>query len=289
MAEKKRRGLGKGYGSIFLDNAVEQFDGGPKTVNLSINEIEPNRSQPRQSFDDESLAQLSDSIKLHGVIQPLLVRPIPDGGYQIVAGERRWRAARLAGLTEVPVVIRELDDSRAAQYTLVENLQREDLNPIEEARGFKRLCDEFSYTQEEASSIIGRSRSAVANSIRLLSLPEEVVKMIEDKALTPGHGKALLSIQNEKLLVAVAQKILQQGLSVRDAERLTRNADKVPSGGRRVKKRNPFYDEAELALSQSLGRRIRLTRSANRGLLQIEFFDDEDLRKLIKIFENDVD
>ncbi|HOD02626.1 MAG: Chromosome-partitioning protein Spo0J [Firmicutes bacterium ADurb.Bin300] len=289
MAEKKRRGLGKGYGSIFLDNAIEQFDGGPKTVNLSINEIEPNRSQPRQSFDDESLAQLSDSIKLHGVIQPLLVRPIPDGGYQIVAGERRWRAARLAGLTQVPVVIRELDDSRAAQYTLVENLQREDLNPIEEARGFKRLCDEFSYTQEEAASIIGRSRSAVANSIRLLSLPDEVVKMIEDKALTSGHGKALLSIQDEKLLVATAQKILQHGLSVRDAERLTRNADKVPSGGRRAKKRNPFYDEAELALSQSLGRRVKLTRSANRGSLQIEFFDDEDLLKLIKIFENEVD
>ncbi len=288
MAEKKKGGLGKGYGSIFLDNSVEQLEGGTGTVSLNINEVEPNRAQPRKNFDDAALAQLSESIRLHGIIQPLLVRPIPDGGYQIVAGERRWRAARAAGLSEVPVVIRELDDTQAAQYTLVENLQREDLNPIEEARGFLRLTEEFSYTQEAAAQVIGRSRSAVANSIRLLSLPSEVIGMIEDGRLTSGHGKALLGIEDEKQLIEAARQTVRDALSVRDAERLSRSAAKPSSGGR-TKKRNPYYDEIELALSQSLGRSVKLTKSAKRGVLRIEFFDDDDLGKLIKIFENDND
>lgn len=288
MAEKKKGGLGKGYGSIFLDNSVEQLEGGTGTVSLNINEVEPNRSQPRKNFDDAALAQLSESVRLHGIIQPLLVRPIPDGGYQIVAGERRWRAARAAGLSEVPVVIRELDDAQTAQYALVENLQREDLNPIEEARGFLRLTEEFSYTQEAAAEVIGRSRSSVANSIRLLSLPEEVMEMIEDGRLTSGHGKALLGIEDEKLLVEAARLAVKDALSVRDTERLSRSAVKAPSGSK-IKKRNPYYDEIELALSQALGRSVKLTKSAKRGILQIEFFDDGDLGKLIKIFENDND
>lgn len=288
MAAKKKGGLGKGYGSIFFDNAVEQFESGANTVSLGINEIEPNRFQPRKNFDEAAMAQLSESIKLHGVIQPLLVRPIPDGGYQIVAGERRWRAARMAGLSEVPVVIRELDDSQTAQYALVENLQREDLNPIEEARGYKSLIDEYSYTQEQAAGLIGRSRSSVANAIRLLSLPDEVISMIEDGRLSTGHGKALLSIEDEKQLLETARLIVKNSLSVRDAEKFVQNADKNPAAFRK-RKRNPYYDEVELALSESLSRRVKLTRSAKKGVLQIEFFDDDDLKKLIRIFENDND
>lgn len=286
MAAKKRGGLGKGYDSIFLDNAVEQLTGGAGAVNIGINEIEPNRAQPRKSFDDNALFELSESIKQHGIIQPLLVRPIPNGGYQIVAGERRWRAARLAKLSEVPVIIRELDDEKSAQYALVENLQREDLNPVEEARGYKSLTEEYSYTQEEAAKLIGKSRSAVANSMRLLSLPDEVLEMLESGKLTTGHAKALLSITDEKRLIETALFIIVNSVSVRETERLVRDIEKSPAAIR-VRKRNPYYDEVELALSETLGRSVKLTKSAKKGTLQIEFFDDDDLNRLIKIFEND--
>ena len=286
MAAKKRGGLGKGYDSIFLDNAVEQLTGGAGAVNIGINEIEPNRAQPRKSFDDNALFELSESIKQHGIIQPLLVRPIPTGGYQIVAGERRWRAARLAKLSEVPVIIRELDDEKSAQYALVENLQREDLNPVEEARGYKSLTEEYSYTQEEAAKLIGKSRSAVANSMRLLSLPDEALGMLESGKLTTGHAKALLSITDEKRLIETARFIIANSVSVRETERLVRDIEKSPAAIR-ARKRNPYYDEVELALSETLGRSVKLTKSAKKGTLQIEFFDDDDLNRLIKIFEND--
>ncbi|NLA73460.1 MAG: ParB/RepB/Spo0J family partition protein [Clostridiales bacterium] len=286
MAAKKRGGLGKGYDSIFLDNAVEQLTGGAGAVNIGINEIEPNRAQPRKSFDDNALFELSESIKQHGIIQPLLVRPIPNGGYQIVAGERRWRAARLAKLSEVPVIIRELDDEKSAQYALVENLQREDLNPVEEARGYKSLTEEYSYTQEEAAKLIGKSRSAVANSMRLLSLPDEALGMLESGKLTTGHAKALLSITDEKRLIETARFIIANSVSVRETERLVRDIEKSPAAIR-ARKRNPYYDEVELALSETLGRSVKLTKSAKKGTLQIEFFDDDDLNRLIKIFEND--
>lgn len=286
MAAKKRGGLGKGYDSIFLDNAVEQLTGGAGAVNIGINEIEPNRAQPRKSFDDNALFELSESIKQHGIIQPLLVRPIPNGGYQIVAGERRWRAARLAKLSEVPVIIRELDDEKSAQYALVENLQREDLNPVEEARGYKSLTEEYSYTQEEAAKLIGKSRSAVANSMRLLSLPDEALGMLESGKLTTGHAKALLSITDEKRLIETARFIIANSVSVRETERLVRDIEKSPAAIR-ARKRNPYYDEVELALSETLGRSVKLTKSAKKGTLQIEFFGDDDLNRLIKIFEND--
>lgn len=287
MAERKKGGLGKGYGSIFLDNAVEDSAQGSDAVKLSINEIEPDRAQPRKNFDDEALLELSESISRHGVLQPLLVRPIPDGGYQIVAGERRWRAARMAGLTEVPVIIRELDNAQAAQLSLVENLQREDLNPVEEALGYKRLTDEFSYTQDQAAEVVGKSRSAVANAIRLLSLPDKVLSEIADGNLSAGHGKALLGIEDKNSLLNAAKLVIANGLSVRDTEKLVRAAAKKPGAGKKIKKRSPYYDEVELALSESLGRNVRLTKSAKKGILQIEFFDDDDLKKLIRIFEND--
>ncbi len=286
MADRKKGGLGKGYGTLFTDNATEELSGAG-AVTLRLSEIEPDRQQPRKAFDNIALNELSESIKLHGVLQPLLVRPMPDGGYRIVAGERRWRAAQLAGLSEVPVIIRDIDDRQAAQFALVENLQREDLNPIEEARGLQRLVDEFSCTQEEAAEIIGRSRPAVANAIRLLGLPADIQSLLENGTLSSGHGKALLGIQDEALQRTVAEMAVINGLSVRDTERLARETEKTPSPGTRQKRRDPYYDEVELALSASLGRGVRLTKSAKKGVLQIEFFDDDDLKKLLEIFEND--
>ncbi len=288
MADKKKGGLGSGYERLFMENATEGLSGG-NTVMLKINEIEPDRQQPRKAFDYVALNELSESIKQHGVLQPLLIRPLPDGGYRIVAGERRWRAAQLAELTEVPVIIRDIDDRQAAQLALVENLQREDLNPVEEAKGLQRLVEEFSCTQEEAAEIVGRSRPAVANAIRLLSLPADLLALLENGVLTSGHGKALLGIQDEVLQRSVAEAAVKNGLSVRDTERLARETEKTPSAVGHKKKRNPYYDEVELALSSSLGRSVRLTKSTKKGILQIEFFDDDDLKKLLKIFDNDDD
>ena len=287
MAEKKKGGLGKGYNSIFIENAVGDFAESASPVRININEIEPNRSQPRKRFDETALMELSDSIAQHGILQPLLVRPLADGGYQIVAGERRWRAARLAGVTDIPVVVRELTDSQVAELALVENLQREDLNPVEEAQGYKKLIDDFGYTQDEASKLVGRSRPAIANAVRLLSLPEEVIGLLEDGSLSAGHGRALLTIEDSDVLVSTARLAVKEGLSVREAEKLARAAVKTIPTGKRTKKRNPYYDEIELALGEALGRRVRVTKSTKRGSLEIEFFDDEDLKKLLRIFEND--
>ena len=286
MADKKR-GLGKGYNDIFLDNGVENFTSDAAQLKLNINEIEPNRLQPRKRFDDDALEELAESIAQHGVLQPLLVRPMADGGYQIVAGERRWRAARRAGLSEVPVVVRELTDSETAELALVENLQREDLNPVEEAEGYRVLTDDYGYTQEEAAKLIGRSRSAIANSLRLLSLSPEILAFLEDGTLSPGHARALLQIDDNALRLEKAQLIISEGLSVRDAEKAARSTVKKPPTGKRTPKRSPYYDEIELALGEALGRRVRVTRSPKKGTLEIEFFDDDDLKKLLKIFDND--
>ena len=286
MAAKKS-GLGRGFDAIFADNSVEDISTGVSTVKVKLLDIEPNREQPRKQFDEEALAELSDSIARHGVLQPLLVRPMPDGGYQLVAGERRWRASRMAGLTEVPVVIRDLTDSQVAELALVENLQRENLNPLEEANGYKELSEKFGYTQEKISEIIGKSRPAIGNALRLLALPEEIRDMIENGVLSAGHGKALLTAEDEKVMVALAKLAAEKELSVRETERLARNSSKEESKGKKTKKRNPYYDEAELALGDVLGRKVKITKSSKKGSLEIEFFDDDDLKKLLKIFDNE--
>lgn len=285
MAVKKV--LGRGFDAIFADNSVEDISSGVSTVKVKLIDIEPNRDQPRKQFDEEALAELSNSIAQHGVLQPLLVRPMPDGGYQLVAGERRWRASRMAGLTEVPVVIRDLTDSQVAELALVENLQRENLNPLEEANGYKELSDRFGYTQEKISEIVGKSRSAVANALRLLNLPESVGEMVSSGSLSMGHARALLSLEDEKIQKEIAELVVRNDLSVRETERLVRNAVKEKTGIKKAKKRNPYYDEAELALSEVLGRKVKITKSSKKGALEIEFFDDADLKKLLKIFDNE--
>ncbi len=286
MASKKT-GLGRGFDAIFADNSVEEISSTACAVKIKLMDIEPNRDQPRKNFDEAALNELAESIKLHGVLQPLLVRPMADGSYQLVAGERRWRASRLAGLTEVPAVVRELTDAQVAELALVENLQREDLNPIEEARGYKELADKYDYTQEEISNLVGSSRSAIANALRLLTLPAEITAMLESGALSSGHARALLTVEDDSLKLPLAELIVKEGLSVREAERLARGAIKTEPKGKHRKKRNPYYDEVELALSNVLARKVRVTKSNKNGTIEIEFFDDEDLKKLIKIFDNE--
>ena len=282
----KKTGLGKGLSELFIDNATEEL-GSSSAVKLKLSEIEPNKNQPRKNFDEEALAELSHSIELHGVLQPLVVRPMPDGSYQLVAGERRWRASRMAGLTEVPVVIKELTDAQVAEIALVENLQREDLDPIEEALGYKELAEKFDYTQEEISNLVGASRPAIANALRLLTLPEEIINLVSKKELSAGHARALLTLEDDKAKIELAKFVIKEEISVRETERLARKQIKVEPTGKKTKKRNPYYDEVELALSDVLQRKVRVTKSTKKGAIEIEFFDDEDLKKLIKIFDNE--
>lgn len=283
----KKTGLGRGIDAIFTDNSVEDLSVTSGAVKVKLIDIEPNRDQPRKQFDEEALNELAQSISQHGVLQPLLVRPMQDGTYQLVAGERRWRASRLAGLTEVPVVIKDLSDSQVAEIALVENLQRENLNPIETANGFKELADKFSYTQEEISNIIGCSRSAVANALRLLALSDEIQEMVSTGDLSSGHAKALLGVEDLIYRSELAKLVVKEGLSVRETERLARKANVAEPTGKRTKKRNPYYDEVELALSEVLKRKVKVTKSSKKGSIEIEFFDDKDLKKLIKIFDNE--
>lgn len=285
MAAKKG-GLGKGMSALIYDNAMEPTSG--ESVRLSINEIEPNRDQPRKIFKEQALAELSASIKEHGVLQPLLVRPMADGSYRLVAGERRYRAARMAGVTEVPVTIREMTDEEESIFALIENLHREDLNAIEEAQGIKTLIDTFGFTQEEAAQKVGKSRTAVTNSLRLLNLPEDISNLVRDGKISMGHARALLSFEDAAEASRVAQLVVKDGISVRDVERLAKSAQKIKkSPEKREKKRDIFYDEVEIALSKMLGRKVKVFVSkGGSGTLEVEFFSKSDLEKLSKQFEN---
>ena len=220
MALNKKGGLGKGLDALFLDNSTEERGG---SVTVSLNDIEPNRDQPRKDFDEEALSELAESIALHGVIQPLLVRPISDGGYQLVAGERRWRASRMAGLTEVPVFIREMSDRQVAEVALIENLQREDLNPLEEAKGYAQLMKDYSLTQEQVAKSVGKSRPAVANAMRILELPEEVLEYVRNGKLSAGHARTLLPIKDKQTLLKLAEEIVLKDISVRETERIVKS------------------------------------------------------------------
>ncbi len=271
----KKGGLGKGLSAIFMENESEDQN---STVTLKISEIEPNKDQPRTEFDDKSLSELAESIALHGVLQPLLVRPLMYGGYQIVAGERRYRACRMAGLTEVPVVIRELDDRETMELALIENLQRENLTPVEEAKGYRTLMDTYGFTQEEISSSVGKSRSAVANSLRLLNLPEEITEMVTEGKISGGHGRALLSLEDKELIIKAAREIVEKDLSVRQTEKLVKKI-KSENKDTPVKKENKsnFLKEVELALNENLGRKISVSQKGEGGILTIEFYSQEDL------------
>ncbi len=280
----KKGGLGKGVDALFFDNAVEE-----NAVKLPLDEIEPNHAQPRKTFDETALAELSDSIREHGVLQPLLVRPMADGSYRLIAGERRYRASRMAGLTEVPVTIREMTDEEESIFALIENLQREDLNAIEEAEGLKRLIETFGLTQEQAASRVGKSRTAVTNALRLLNLPEDIAQLVKEGKISMGHARALLSVENKAELSRIADLIVKNGISVRETERLAKRADKEKKATEKhQKKRDRFYDEVELALGQSLGRKVKVyVGKGGRGTLEIEFFGTEDLKKLAADFDED--
>ncbi len=280
----KRSGLGRGLDALLIDNSIENTTAS-SAVKLKLTDIEPNRDQPRRHFDETALSELAQSIEKHGVIQPLLVRPLSDGSYQLVAGERRWRAARMAGLTEAPVVIRDLSDEDAMALSLIENLQREDLDPIEEAEGYRMLMETFGLTQEEAAARVGKSRPAVANLMRLLSLPQDVRGMVSSGTLSPGHARALLPLADDALITQFAKEIVEKGLSVRQTEQWVKDFLKVKKP-KAPKERSKYLTEVELSLCEVLGRRVSVRGSEKGGTITIEFFDKNDLKKLSEMFED---
>ncbi len=279
MASNK--GLGRGLGALLGDFSEDPQQNTPYRL-LPIHKIEPNRSQPRQDFDPEALQSLAESIAVHGVIQPLTVRELPTGYYQIIAGERRWRAARMANLTELPAVVVEADDGKAMELALIENLQRQDLNPVEEALGYQSLIEDFGLTQEEAAHRVGKSRPAVANSLRLLGLCPEVLELLRTGKLSAGHARAVLSLKSEKKQKEAAQKIVALGLSVRQAELLCRNmsretAPKEPEVTLAV----DYVAECEKQLSKHLGRGVKIVNGKRKGRFELEFYGQDDLQALL--------
>ena len=277
-----RRGvLNQRFNSIFDDNSFDEDDEGVSTLKLT--DIEPNKSQPRKNFDITALNTLADSIRQNGVIQPLLVRSMPDGTYQIVAGERRWRAAKMAGLTEVPVLVKELTDLQAQQIALIENLQRENLNPIEEANGYKELMDKFGMTQEEVARVVGKARSSIANSLRLLNLPPIIAEMVSNNELSTGHCKVLLGVSESKDMVELAHKAAGKDVSVREMERMVKALDKKEKP---EKKKDTFYTEAEISLAKALETNVSIIPGKKKSTIQIEFYNDEDLTDIVNRLAN---
>lgn len=287
MARAKKGGLGKGLDALFMDNETVHSGG---VVTLRLSEIEPNRDQPRKIFSEEALNELADSIREHGVLQPLLVRPLPGGSYQLVAGERRWRASRMAGLQEVPVVIREMDEEQAMEIALIENLQREDLNAIEEATGYKQLMERYGMTQEQVAKRVGKSRPAIANALRLLNLPQKVMDMVGEGEVSPGHARALLAFDDQDRIVEIAQKVKTGKYSVRDIERMAKNQDEKKEKAAKAPEepawggKSAFLTEMEIAMSMEMGRKVRIIPNGEGGTLQIQFWDEEDLKSLAEKF-----
>ena len=280
MASQK--GLGKGLGALLGDFNDTPADKSPYQL-LPIYKVEPNRSQPRQDFDEEELQALADSIEEHGIIQPLTVRQLDSGYYQIIAGERRWRAARIANLAEVPVVVIEADDRKAMELALIENLQRQDLNAVEEALGYQSLMEDYGLTQDEAAKRVGKSRPAVTNALRLLNLTGEVLSKVRSGELTAGHARAVLTIKSEKKQLAAAQKIIALGLSVRQAELLCRNmAKEAPEPAKEpATLKVDYVAECEKQLSKHLGRGVKIVNGKRKGRFELEFYGQEDLQVLL--------
>lgn len=279
MASQK--GLGKGLGALLGDFAeLPPEDSAYKL--LPLHRVEPNPGQPRQDFDEEELNALAESIRIHGILQPLTVRETGDGYYQIIAGERRWRAARLAQLSEVPAIVVEADDKKAMELALIENLQRQDLNSVEEALGYQTLIEDYGLTQEEAASRVGKSRPAVANSLRLLLLGEKVLDMLREGSLTAGHARAILMVKSEKRQLEAAQKIANLGLSVRQAELLCKNMSRepVPVKEEPVLKVD-YVKECEKNLSRHLGRGVKIVNGKRKGRFELEFYGQDDLQNLL--------
>ena len=284
MAKKKLdSGLGRGLNALLGDPEIQ--GAGEGSVTLPISQVEPGLNQPRKRFDPESLEELRQSIEIHGIIQPLTVRRLSTGYYQIIAGERRWRAAKAAGLAEVPAVIIEADDRKVMELGLIENLQREDLNPAEEARGYRVLMEEYGLTQEQLAQRMGKSRPAVANTLRLLALPEELMAMLEEGTLSAGHARAILGAPSPALQVECAKKVVENQLSVRQTEALVKALSKPP------KEEKPpadpmediriYLDALEKDLASSLGRKVKIAHKGNKGKIELEYYGDEDLELLL--------
>ena len=274
------KGLGKGLGALLGDFNEEPQEKSAYRL-LPLHKVEPNPDQPRRDFDENELQALADSIDTHGLVQPLTVREMANGYYQIIAGERRWRACRLAGLQEVPAIIMEADDRKTMELALIENLQRQDLNPMEEALGYRTLMEEYGLTQEETASRVGKSRPAVANALRLLTLPEPVAQMVRSGVLTPGHARAVLSLREEKLQIDTAQKIVNLGLSVRQAELLCKNLSKPTAPKKEIPFAVDYVAECEKTLSKQLGRGVKIINGKKKGRFELEFYGQEDLQVLL--------
>ncbi len=281
MAAKEKKGLGTGLDVLFAANELDEAEG--ELLTLPIAKVEPREAQPRKRFDEQALQDLADSIAQYGLIQPIVARKLDSGYYQIIAGERRWRASRMAGLTEVPVRVLEADDRRTAELALVENLQREDLNPIEEARGYKTLMEDYGLTQEETARSVGRSRPAVANALRLLGLSPAVMALVERKELSAGHARAILPLESEKQQLELAQEVLKKSLSVRRTEQLAARLSRVSAA--KEQKESPltinYAAEAAEELSRLLGRKVHLVEGKRGGKIELDYYDPEDREVLI--------
>ena len=275
------KGLGKGLGALMGDFATEVPAAKSPYQLLPIHKVEPNPGQPRQDFDPEELQSLADSIAIHGVVQPLTVRELSGGYYQIIAGERRWRAARIAELKEIPAVIIEADDRKVMELALIENLQRQDLNPVEEALGYQTLMQDYGLTQEDAAKRVGKSRPAVANALRLLNLSDKVLEMVRKGELSAGHARAVLSLKTQKMQEQAAQKIAALGLSVRQAELLCKNMGKEPAPVKEPTLAVDYVAECEKSLSKHLGRGVKIINGKRKGRFELEFYGEDDLQILL--------
>lgn len=289
MASTKGRGLGRGLEALIIDTEISatEPESGPSKDGVSyidINEIKPNRNQPRKLFDADRLQELADSIKEHGVIQPLIVRSA-ENGFELVAGERRWRAARLAGLKSVPCLLRELSEEENALIAIIENMQREDLNPIEEAEGLNRMIEAFGLTQEQVSKSVGKSRPYITNSLRLLKLPMEIKDMLSQGTLTPGHGRALLAMSDPKVQMVVAQKIISDGLSVRAVEAMVQKKQGAKTPTHKHAERDANMLQLERDLKEILGTKVKINMTGKKGRIEIEYYSREELERLIELLK----
>ena len=282
MAKKRESGLGRGLDALMgggPSSLLEQSEGSGITT-LPIAKVEANASQPRKQFDPDALSDLAESIATHGILQPITVRRLPSGYYQIISGERRWRAARQAGLNEVPVLVIEADDRKVMELSLIENLQREDLNPMEEAAGFQKLMADFGLTQEECAERVGKSRPAVANALRLLSLSPAVLELVKDGALSAGHARALLPVKDEAQQLSIAQKVMALGLSVRQTEALCKKLSKQAQPAKPQPPQVDYLAECEKELTAGLGRKVRIVSGKRKGRIELEYYGQDDLQQL---------
>ena len=285
-----RKGLGKGLGSLIpeIEEKEEKFDG-EKVVELKISEVEPNKKQPRVRFDEEKLNELADSISQHGVISPIIVIKLDNGFYRIVAGERRWRASKIAGMKKIPAIVREFDDKTSTEVALIENLQRENLNPVEEARGYDELIKKFSLTQEEAAKKVGKSRPYIANSLRILNLHKKILDMLENGQLSVGHAKVLLSVEDKSKQLELAKLILENSLTVRELEKILKRAEKQDEKTQNKEKedlnKKLAYDEFEKKLQSALGTKVKILSGKRKGKIEIEYYSEEDLERIGKILK----